>query len=385
MRPISVYVHIPFCTYKCGYCDFNAYAGLEPLIPAYCDAVVAEIGGYAGVLAGREIATVGFGGGTPSEMPAEGIAAVLDALRAAAPVATGAEVTLEANPGTLTGEHLAGLRAAGVTRLSLGAQSFEAGELRFLDRIHSPEATASALRLARAAGFESVNLDLMYGLPGQTMAAWEASLRSAIALAPDHISCYCLTVEEGTPLARRVRGGAVATPDSDLAADMYDRVCELLAEAGFGQYELSNWARPGHQSRHNRVYWTWGEYLGIGAGAHGFVGGERTENIAGPREYIEAARRGVRGSAVAKAYTPDPVMMIDDYVSSSLRLTAGFALGDFEREFGARLEALAPRWLADCEAAGWLERAAGRLRLTERGRQLHSEVVVRLMGALGAV
>ena len=385
MRPISVYVHIPFCTYKCGYCYFNAYAGLEPLIPAYCDAVVAEIGGYAGVLAGREIATVGFGGGTPSEMPAEGIAAVLDALRAAAPVATGAEVTLEANPGTLTGEHLAGLRAAGVTRLSLGAQSFEAGELRFLDRIHSPEATASALRLARAAGFESVNLDLMYGLPGQTMAAWEASLRSAIALAPDHISCYCLTVEEGTPLARRVRGGAVATPDSDLAADMYDRVCELLAEAGFGQYELSNWARPGHQSRHNRVYWTWGEYLGIGASAHGFLGGERSENIAHPRAYIEAAMRGVRGSAVLAAYTPDAAMMIDDYVSSRLRLTEGFALDAFAAEFGARLDAMAPRWLADCEAAGWLERADGRLRLTVAGRQLHSEVVVRLMGALGGV
>jgi len=385
MRPISVYVHIPFCTYKCGYCDFNAYAGLEPLIPAYCDAVVAEIGGYAGVLAGREIATVGFGGGTPSEMPAEGIAAVLDALRAAAPVATGAEVTLEANPGTLTGEHLAGLRAAGVTRLSLGAQSFEAGELRFLDRIHSPEATASALRLARAAGFESVNLDLMYGLPGQTMAAWEASLRAAIALAPDHVSCYCLTVEEGTPLARRVRNGAVATPDSDLAADMYDRACELLAEAGFGQYELSNWARPGHQSRHNRVYWTWGEYLGIGAGAHGFVEGERSENIAHPRAYIEATKRGVRGSAVLAAYTPDAVMMADDYVSSSLRLTEGFALDAFAAEFGARLEAMAPRWLADCEAAGWLERADGRLRLTVAGRQLHSEVVVRLMGALGGV
>ncbi len=385
MRPISVYVHIPFCTYKCGYCDFNAYAGLDALMPAYARALVAEIAGYADVLAGRTIATVGFGGGTPSEVPAADIAAVLEALRARAPFAQQAEVTLEANPGTLTAEHLATLRAAGVTRLSLGAQSFDANELRFLDRIHSPEATATALRLARAAGFESLNLDLIYGLPGQTLAAWEASLRAAIALEPDHISCYCLTVEEGTPLARRVRTGAVTPIDSDLAADMYDRAAELLAAAGFEQYELSNWARPGHESRHNRVYWTWGEYLGIGAGAHGFVGGERTENIAAPREYIEAAKRGVRGSAVAKAYTPEPVMMIDDYVSSSLRLTAGFALDAFEREFGARLEAMAPGWLSDCEAAGWLERAAGRLRLTERGRQLHSEVVVRLMGALGAV
>ncbi|MCC6386986.1 MAG: radical SAM family heme chaperone HemW [Dehalococcoidia bacterium] len=385
MRPISVYVHVPFCTYKCGYCDFNAYAGLESLIPAYRDALVAEIGGYAEVLAGREIATVGFGGGTPSEMPPEGIAAVLDALRAAAPIAGGAEITLEANPGTLTGEHLAGLRSAGVTRLSLGAQSFDAGELRFLDRIHSPEATASALRLARGAGFESVNLDLMYGLPGQTLAAWEASLRAAIALEPDHLSCYCLTVEEGTPLARRVRAGTVATPDGDLAADTYDRAGELLADAGFAQYELSNWARPGHESRHNRVYWTWGEYLGIGAGAHGFVGGERSENIAHPRAYIEAAMRGMRGSAVLAAYTPDAAMMIDDYVSSCLRVTEGFALDAFAREFGGRLEAMAPRWLADCEAAGWLERADGRLRLTLRGRQLHSEVVVRLMGALGAV
>lgn len=384
MRPISVYIHVPFCTFKCGYCDFNAYAGLDALMPAYGDAMVAEIRGYAGTLEGREIATVGFGGGTPSEVPASDIAAVLAALREGAPFADGAEVTLEANPGTLTGAHLAALREAGVTRLSLGAQSFHADELRFLDRIHSPEATANALRLAREAGFASVNLDLIYGLPGQSMERWEASLRTAIALGPDHVSCYCLTVEDGTPLARKVAAGAVVPGDADLAADMYDRAAALLEAAGFAQYELSNWARPGHESRHNRVYWTWGEYLGIGAGAHGFVGGERTENIAHPREYIAAAARSVHGSAVVHAYTPEPVTMIDDYVSSSLRLTEGFALDGFAAEFGARLEAMAPRWLEDCEAAGWLERANGHLRLTVRGRQLHSEVVVRLMGALGA-
>src|SRR5690606_5329592 len=221
--PLSVYVHIPFCTIKCGYCDFNAYAGMHGLMPSYRDAVVRETAGWADVLAEHEVVTIGFGGGTPGEMPADHIGDITAAIRGHAGAwREGEEVTLEANPGTTGFEHLLALREAGVTRLSLGVQSFDADELRFLDRIHSPEATEASLRLAREAGFESVSLDLMYGLPGQELARWQQNLRHAIALEPDHISIYALTVEDGTPLAFRVERGEVTPLDPDTVAEMYD-------------------------------------------------------------------------------------------------------------------------------------------------------------------
>lgn len=383
--PLSVYVHVPFCTVKCGYCDFNAYAGMEALSALYRDALLAEIAGYDEVFHGREIATIGFGGGTPGEAPPADIAAVIAAIAARAPLAPGAEVSLEANPGTTTLAALRALRKGGVTRLSFGAQSFDAGELRFLDRIHSPQATATSVGLAREAGFEHVNLDLIYGLPGQSMASWERSLAAALALDIDHLSCYCLTVEEGTPLARRVAAGAVTPGDADLAADMYDRAAELLAAAGFSQYELSNWARPGGASRHNQVYWTDGEYLGIGAGAHGYLGGERYGNIAHPRAYIAALSGGAACPWPARlsAYRPSREMAIADWISLALRLTAGFDEAAFARRFGVAMDTAVGPVLDACEEAGLLERD-GDVRLSVRGRQLHSEVAVRLIQHLRA-
>jgi oxygen-independent coproporphyrinogen-3 oxidase len=269
MNPISVYAHIPFCTIKCGYCDFNAYAGMGGLQEAYFAALLAEVDATQDVLEGREIATVAFGGGTPGESPPRLLAEVINRLRGVASLANGAEVSLEANPGTTTGETLRDLRAGGVTRISFGAQSFDADELKFLDRIHSPEATSASVHLAHDAGFEDVGLDLIYAIPGQSMASWERSLEAAIALRPHHVSTYALTVEDGTPLALRVANGDVDPVDPDAAADMYERATEVLEAAGFDQYELSNWARPGHESRHNSVYWKGGDYLGLGAGAHG--------------------------------------------------------------------------------------------------------------------
>lgn len=380
MNPISVYIHIPFCTIKCGYCDFNAYAGMGALQEAYFEALVREIDASAALLSGREIATVAFGGGTPGESPPDLIGAAISALLRIAPLAAGAEVSLEANPGTTSGTMLAGLRTAGITRISFGAQSFDPAELAFLDRIHSPEAIGASVALAREAGFEDVGLDLIYAIPGQSMASWERSLAAGVALHTDHLSIYALTVEEGTPLATRVEAGYVEPVDVDVAADMYEGATDILASAGYHQYELSNWSRPGHESRHNRVYWTGGDYLGLGAGAHGFVAGERYENVAHPRDYIATVARD--GRTVAKSYHPDGATAMFDWITLALRLVDGFESAAFERRFGVTLESVAGPVFARGVEAGVLEETAGRIRLTRRGRLLHGEVAAELLASL---
>ena len=375
--PLAVYVHIPFCVRVCGYCDFNTYAGMDATKDAYAAAAIAEIAAWAPDIAGRTVTSIAFGGGTPGEMAPESLAAIIEAVRAAAPLAPGAEVTMEANPGTTSGPDLRALADAGVTRISFGAQSFDGAELAFLDRVHTPEATAASLDLAREAGIGSVNLDLMYGLPGQTAPEWEATLERALTLAPDHVSLYALTVEPGTPLAGRVERGEVVPLDPDAVAAMYEDAAARLGSAGYRHYELSNWARPGHESRHNRVYWTWGDYLGVGAGAHGFLDGERFENVAHPRAYIEAVRR--EGRAVAGAVRPEPATAMSDWIALRLRLVEGFAPAEFGATFGESLKAAAGPPLDACRDAGLLEEAGGRLRLTPRGRLLHSEVAVQVM------
>jgi oxygen-independent coproporphyrinogen-3 oxidase len=391
VNPLSVYLHIPFCTIKCGYCDFNTYAGMHGLMPSYRDALTKEVAAWGDILGEREVVTIGFGGGTPGEMPTDQIGDVIAAVRdTAGGLAAGAEVTLEANPGTTSFAHFEGLRRAGVTRLSLGAQSFDPAELRFLDRIHSPEATEASLRLARKTGFESVSLDLMYGLPGQSMATWERNLAQAIALAPDHLSAYALTVEEGTPLAFRVARGAVEPLEGDDVAAMYDRASDLLDAAGYRQYELSNWATPGHESRHNLAYWTDRDYLGLGAGAHGYLDGERYENVAHPRTYIAALDEESAGTvqvagavrkAVANQYVPDRVTAMFDWLTLALRRTAGFEPAAFAAKFGVGLDDAVGPVLDHWERAGLLERD-GHLRLSKAGRQLHSEFAVHVLGHL---
>lgn len=385
MRPLSVYVHIPFCTVKCGYCDFNAYAGMDNLKDAYFQALVAEIEAWQHVLEGREIGTIGFGGGTPAEMRPAAIAGVIEGIRRHALLSADAEISLEANPGTTDLPSLIDLHAAGVTRISFGAQSFDAEELRFLDRIHSPEAIGASLRLARTAGIASVGLDLIYGLPGQLMGSWLRSLRAAMKLEPDHISAYALTIEDGTPLAARVASGEVIPLESDLVADMYDAASDLLRAGGYRQYEISNWALPGHESRHNQVYWTDGEYLGIGAGAHGYLGGERYENMAHPRAYIETARlltpSEARPNTVIRHYRPDEATAIGDWLTLALRRTEGFEAVRFEQRFGVALAEAVGAPFEACAAAGILDYGEW-VRLTSRGRLLHGEVAAQLLAHL---
>lgn len=389
MKPLAVYVHIPFCFLKCHYCDFNAYGGRSALEPLYFDALLADLDSWRDVLGERRVVSVYFGGGTPGDTPPASLAAVLDAVRAlAGRWDTDAEVSLEANPATMPDGYLPALARAGFGRISFGVQSFDPADLQFLDRVHSPEAAAAAALAARCAGFEHVNVDLMYGLPGQTLASWRATLERAASLPVDHVSCYALTVEEGTRLARWVEAGLVRLPEPDFVADQYELAAEVLAGRGFAPYELSNWARPGGQSRHNLCYWTDVEYLGIGAGAHGYVGGVRYETIAHPRAYIAAllgGRGGVAATerpAVARTERPDARTALLDWLTLRLRLVEGFGEQEFAARFGFTFAECFGPAVKELQAAGVLEAAGGRVRLSERGRLLHSEAVARLAAVL---
>ena len=384
MKPISVYVHIPFCTVKCGYCDFNAYAGMDAIKDAYGDALLAEVRAAGPLLAGRRVYSVAFGGGTPGEIPAAHIASVLEAVREAASFDPTAEISLEANPGTTDGVQLRELGFAGVNRVSFGAQSFDPAELRFLDRIHSPEAIVQSVANARAAGIASVGLDLIYGLPGRSPDSWTRTLDRAIELGPDHVSCYALTVEEGTMLGRRVDRGEVEPLDPDAVADLYETATDRLADSGYRQYEISNWAKPGHESRHNQVYWMDGDYLALGAGAHGYLDGERYENVAHPRGYLRRLREAAPGDtrpALERAYRPDEPTAIFDWVTLALRRLDGFDPAAFERRFGHSIDAVLGEPLAEAESAGALTRD-GHIHLTRTGRLLHGEISVSILAHL---
>ena len=392
--PLSLYLHIPFCSLKCRYCDFNSYAGLKELVEPYVGALIAEMGLWAGFARGRPVPTVFFGGGTPSLLPIEQVERIMTALRERFALAPGAEVTLEANPGTVDRAHLRALESLGVDRISFGVQSFFDDELAALDRIHTAAEAEEAYRWAREAGFRRVNLDLIYGLPQQPIERWQASLERAIALAPDHMSLYALTVEEGTKLAYDVEHGSVAEPDGDAQAEMYEWSQGRMAAAGYRQYEISNWARPGQECSHNLVYWRNGDWLGLGAGAHSHVAGCRFADVYSPRRYVELMREAESAGPpesgelqallrsmrqVTYVEEPRPELARADTLIMGLRLNEGVSLAEFGRRFGEGAdEGFAPAF-EELAGLGLLERANGRIRLTERGRLLANEVFTRLL------
>ncbi|MBI2866145.1 MAG: radical SAM family heme chaperone HemW, partial [Chloroflexi bacterium] len=345
-QAIGLYLHIPFCRSKCAYCDFNSYPGMEGLIDSYVAALAREM-----ELWGDQdltVATLYLGGGTPSLLSPRQLGRLLEAAGRHLGLVPGAEVSLEANPGTVGQAWLVAARRLGVARLSLGVQSFRDAELRLLGRIHSAAEAKESFDLARQAGFANINLDLIYGLPGQTIGCWQATLEAALRLEPDHLSLYCLTLEQGTPLARRVAEQEVPAPDPDLAADMYRLAEEMLAQAGYSHYEISNWARPGGECRHNLVYWRNGPYLGLGAGGHSSWQGYRFYNIAYPATYI----RQVAGLCPSSGGTEDvvrsrsPLAGLEavsapleraETVILGLRLASGLSLRDFSQRFGVEL------------------------------------------------
>jgi len=390
---MALYLHVPFCATKCRYCDFNAYARMERLIPEFVQALLREMDAWGALLGPVRVPTIFFGGGTPSLLPPGDVARILDAAGRVFRVDTDAEVTLEANPDDLTEARLRQHRERGVNRLSMGVQSFDDGLLRSLDRRHTADEAADAYRMARAAGFENVNLDLIYGLCGHTLAQWEATLERAVSLRPEHLSLYALTVEEGTPLWDDVRRGRRPAPDPDLAADMYVMAEDRLAAAGYRHYEISNWALPGHACRHNLVYWRNQPYLGLGPGAHSRLGAYRFHDVLSPAQYVRRAaelpvvagqqpltRDVLRGlPTIAGVDEISSAMDAADTLILGLRLDEGVDVADVARRFPG---APVGRWdsaISEMREAGLLEREGGVLRLTRRGRLLGNEVFLRLL------
>jgi len=396
MRPItqsySVYIHIPFCQHRCSYCDFNTYAGIDSLIPDYLQALCQEI--HFILLSSKDqlpVHTVFFGGGTPSLIPLEGLEQILLTLRKSFRLHEEAEISLEANPGTLSLPYLQGLRSLGINRLSLGMQSAIPGDLRLLERQHDLSDVVQAVSWARQAGFENLNLDLIFGIPYQSLNNWSQTLRMALSLLPEHLSLYALTLEHGTPLEHWVSRGLVLSPDDDLAADMYETASEMLDKAGYTQYEISNWARQDNNKGrllsclHNLQYWRSLPYLGIGAGAHGFANETRTANVLSPAMYIKRLREKTMVKSIPFPATPaaietipiDQQRAIGEYMMMGLRLVQeGISEADFLERFGKTLEFEFGPVIVKLVKKGLLEWNHERrmLRLTPRGRLLGNQV-----------
>jgi oxygen-independent coproporphyrinogen-3 oxidase len=380
----SLYLHIPFCTTKCTYCAFNTYINLEALIPAYVEALAEEIRVSGQSAPDTLVHTVFFGGGTPSLLSVAQFEVLLSALRQSFKLDDAAEISIEANPNDLSYPYLADLRSIGINRLSVGMQSAVEGELKLYARRHDHAVVQRVMPEIRRAGFERVNIDLMYGGPYQTLETWAYTLSQTIALDPDHISLYALGLEEGTPLLEWVEQHRVPQPDDDLMADMYDMATSRLAEAGYGQYEISNWSRSGQECRHNLQYWRNEPYIGLGAGAHGWAGGVRYATELAPQRYVRLMQEG-RGLPYAFPRTPatrDEVTVersdeIAETLMMWLRLTEeGVVRQRFAERFGQDILEVHPTVLHHFEARGLIEMTQERVRLTPQGRLL-SNVVFR--------
>lgn len=367
-RRWGLYVHLPFCRQKCFYCDFPSYAGQEGRMAVYVEALLGELAREGAPLraAWGPPRTVYLGGGTPTALPPALMERLLAGLReflAAAPDAL--EFTCECNPGTVDAAYLSLLRAGGVNRLSLGVQTFDDALLRRIGRIHTAAQARAAVRQARAAGFRNLSLDLMYGLPGQTLAGLEMSVRQALALAPQHISIYGLQVEEGTPFARAQAAGRLALPSDEESEAMYDYMTTALPVAGYARYEISNFARPGFESRHNLGYWQDVPYLGVGAAAHSYLDGQRYENPRGIEEYLAALRESGRARREEEPLTRATSM--EEFAFLALRTARGIDRARFAARFGCELASVYADAIARMRARGFLEEDAQGVRLTPLG------------------
>ncbi|MGW7531222.1 radical SAM family heme chaperone HemW [Amycolatopsis sp. NPDC054798] len=378
-RPFGVYVHVPFCATRCGYCDFNTYTagelGSAASPRSWLDALRRELELGAEILGNAPQAeTVFVGGGTPSMLGADGLAEVLDGVRSVFGLAPDAEVTTESNPESTSPEFFGGIRDAGYTRVSLGMQSAARHVLKVLDRVHTPGRPVDAAREARAAGFEHVNLDLIYGTPGERAEDLRASLDAVLSAGVDHVSAYALIVEDGTALARRVRRGELPAPDDDTLASYYEMIDSVLASAGLTWYEVSNWATDdASRCRHNLGYWRGGDWWGAGPGAHSHVGGVRWWNVKHPAKYSSLLAEGQSPEADREVLTDDDRHL--ERIMLELRISDGLALSALDEAGIKEARAAAAEGLLEVS-----DLDSGRAVLTDRGRLLADAVVRRLAG-----
>jgi len=399
MQPYSLYFHIPFCKHRCAYCDFNTYAGQESLIPAYVNALRRETE-FVGRSASDQISvhTVFFGGGTPSLLSPAQFESIFKTIEKNFDLSGDFENTIEANPGTVSFDELKKLRKIGINRISFGVQSANTEELRMLERAHDFFDVIDAVGAARKAGFDNLNLDLIYGLPEQTLETWQTTVKRILDLHPEHISAYALTLEHGTPFGRWSSRGLLPLPDPDLAAEMYEWTSDTFGAAGYLQYEISNWARPGRECVHNLQYWRGLPYLAFGAGGHGYAGGYRYSNALRIKTYIE--RMSQPSSFIFHPFPLSPATVnqhkqteaddMSEFMMTGLRLTkAGVTESDFRSRFGRGLRDVYPKEIEELIGFGLLEwhkttpkgaEALDVLRLTQRGRLLGNQVFLRFVG-----
>ncbi len=395
LKPVSLYLHIPFCTYRCSYCDFNTYTTIGDVQGDYADALAAEIA-FAGRASDvkRPVRTIFFGGGTPSVMSLADLEKIMRSVDDHFHLQPRAEITLEANPETINQSYVDGLKNLGINRISFGAQSALAQDLTVLGREHTFQTVIDGVDMARTSGINNLSIDLIYGVPGQTVQSIHKTLDEVLALELPHLSLYCLTVEPGTPLHRDVNNGQIPHPDPDMAADQYDAVTERLAETDLEQYEISNWAKPGLESQHNLAYWYNAEYLGLGAGAHGHAGNTRYHIVRRPRTYIRRLTEASESKALPYPLTPavaeshpiDNSEEMADTIMMGLRLLKeGLNADKFESRFGKSLNTVhgdTITELIDLELLEWqtLSKDLGpSLHLTEKGRFLSNQVFHRFI------
>lgn len=378
VQPLGLYLHIPFCRQKCVYCDFYSLAGNEVRMDEYVEALCAHLVQAAPSAAAHTVDTVYFGGGTPSYLGAPRLIRILDTVFQHYSVSADAEITLEANPDSAGDpEILKSLRQAGFNRISLGMQSACAEELKEIGRIHTPEQVGIAVSAARSAGFDNLSLDLIYGLPRQTLARWKENLAAAVALNPEHLSCYGLKVEEGTPLFARRETAEL--PGDEAQADMYLHTVEFLAAHGYPQYEISNFSRPGRQSRHNLKYWILGEYLGFGPGAHSDFGGVRFAYDRNLSAYLKGV---LSGSPAYSEREEIPASQRDaEWLMLNLRTVRGLDPAEFESRFHRSFDPFLP-FLTQCQQAGYAALEEGRWHLTAEGFLLSNQIIGELLDLL---
>ena len=393
--PISLYIHIPFCETKCTYCDFNTYSGIEHLLPSYLEALEREIRIWGALLEKPPVSTIFFGGGTPSYIPVEQVNRLLQVASTSFSVSGDAEVTLEANPDDLSQENLNAYHHAGFNRLSIGAQSFDDALLRTLGRNHTASDISHSVARARTSGFDNVSLDLLFGLPSQSINQWSQSLEQALNLAPEHVSLYSLTLEPGTPLNAEVKAERAPKPDPDLLADMYIAAETMMSRSHYIHYEISNWALPGLVSKHNLAYWRLQPFLGVGPGAHSLLLGKRFSVIQSPRTYTKLMLK-TNKTHLVEVGMKDPITTVSatgiladleqctlasriaDFMMMGLRLQEGICPTRFKDTFGMELKSTFGAVIEETVSDGLIE-SCGNIRLTHRGRLLGNQVFGRFV------
>lgn len=372
MKEIGFYIHVPFCRAKCYYCDFNSYAGREDYIPAYFNALKNEISIYSEMMKDYYVKTVFIGGGTPSLVDTQHIYEIINLCNHSFNIIPGAEISIEANPGTLSKEKLLSYKAIGINRLSMGLQACQDNLLKSIGRIHTRNEFVSNFNQAVKAGFKNINVDLIFGMPGQLLKEWNETLSDVMELEPAHISCYSLKIEEGTTFGRMLEHGDIRQVEDELDREMYYEAISVITGKGYRHYEISNFAMPGFESRHNMIYWNAQEYIGVGAGAHSYFQGRRYNNTSELDKYINLVKdEGIPKENIT-LISKDEEM--SEYMILGLRLVDGISPQEFSERFGVDLFELYHNQLDELTKGQLLEYTGKRIRLTQKGLDLANQV-----------